>query len=108
MKWSLEAVVMFGTCMAAGLVLGAQSGHESAPAWNAHAAAAYLDGRADWWVHWPTAARDHDTTCVSCHTVAPYALARTALHAALMEHDQAAPERQIFANVVKRVKLWKD
>jgi squalene-hopene/tetraprenyl-beta-curcumene cyclase len=109
MKWSMAAVATFAACMAASLVgVRAQGGHESVPAWNSHAAAAYLDLRADWWVHWPTAARDHDTTCVSCHTAAPYALARTALHAALKEHDQAAPERQIFANVVTRVKLWKD
>jgi squalene-hopene/tetraprenyl-beta-curcumene cyclase len=109
MKWSMAAVVTFAACMAASLVaVRAQSGHGAMSSWNSRAAAAYLDGRADWWVHWPTAARDHDTTCVSCHTAMPYALARTALHATLGEHDQAAPERQIFANVVTRVKLWKD
>src|SRR5438270_13738432 len=49
------------------------------------AAAAYLDERLGWWMGWPAAARDHETFCVSCHTVAPYALARPALRAALAE-----------------------
>ena len=35
------------------------------------AAAAYLDGRLTWWIGWPSAARDHETFCISCHTVLP-------------------------------------
>jgi squalene-hopene/tetraprenyl-beta-curcumene cyclase len=77
-------------------------------AWNARAAAAYLDARQAWWQQWPNAARDHDTACVSCHTALPYALARPALRRALGEHDLAAPERTMLGNVEKRVKLWKD
>jgi squalene-hopene/tetraprenyl-beta-curcumene cyclase len=57
------------------------------------AATAYLDSRLDWWLHWPNAVRDHDTSCVSCHTALPYALARPALRAALNEREPAAPER---------------
>src|SRR5262245_2671737 len=77
-------------------------------AWNAPAAAAYLDGRQAWWQQWPNAARDHDTACVSCHTALPYALARPALRKALGEHDLAAPERTMVTNVEKRVKLWRE
>jgi squalene-hopene/tetraprenyl-beta-curcumene cyclase len=77
-------------------------------AWNARAAAAYLDGRQAWWQQWPNAARDHDTACVSCHTALPYALARPALRRALGEHDLAAAERTMVTNVEKRVKLWKE
>ena len=33
--------------------------------WDLGAAAAYLDGRAEWWSTWPNAARDHGTFCVS-------------------------------------------
>src|SRR6266404_1196898 len=47
--------------------------------WSPKAAAAYLDQRADWWMGWQGAARDHGTFCVSCHTALPYALARAAL-----------------------------
>jgi len=78
------------------------------PAWSPRAAAAYLDGRMDWWLQWTGAQRDHDTACVSCHTAVPYALARPVLRAALGEKDAAAPERRMLDNVVKRVRMWKD
>lgn len=89
----------------------AQSANGSAPpasAWNSRAAAAYLDGRMDWWLQWPNAARDHDTACVSCHTSLPYAMARPALRSSLREPEMAAPERAMAAHVVKRVRMWKD
>jgi squalene-hopene/tetraprenyl-beta-curcumene cyclase len=76
--------------------------------WNSRAAAAYLDGRMDWWLHWPAAARDHETSCVSCHTAVPYAMARPSLHVVLAEHDLAAPERTLLANVTRRVRLWNE
>lgn len=76
--------------------------------WNAKAAAAYLDGRADWWEHWPVAARDHGTACVSCHTAVPYAIARPALRAPLGETAPTGPEQAIFSGVVKRVGLWRE
>ena len=88
--------------------LAAQTPASPAPGWNSRAAASYLDARMDWWLHWPNAARDRDTTCVSCHTAAPYALARPVLRAALAERETAAPERQMQAHVVKRVQLWKE
>jgi len=72
------------------------------------AAAAYLDSRLDWWEHWPSAARDHETQCVSCHTALPYALVRPALHRVLDEPEPTAAERIMLANVVKRVRLWKE
>ena len=76
--------------------------------WDPKAAAAYLDQRAEWWSTWPNAARDHGTFCVSCHTAAPYALARPALRSPLGEHDRSAPETKLVDNVVTRVKMWKD
>jgi len=109
MKSSTAGSVTFAVCVGASLV-AARFTHARAPApsWNRHAAAAYLDGRAEWWLHWPSAARDHDTSCISCHTAVPYALARPALRTVLGERDPAAPERRLLANVVRRVRLWKD
>jgi squalene-hopene/tetraprenyl-beta-curcumene cyclase len=78
------------------------------PEWNARAAAGYLDGRMEWWLHWPNAARDHDTACVSCHTALPYALARPALHRALAEGEPSPPEKAMAAHVVKRVRMWRE
>jgi squalene-hopene/tetraprenyl-beta-curcumene cyclase len=81
---------------------------KTATAWNPKAAAAYLDQREGWWMAWPVAARDHQTFCVSCHTVVPYALARPALGASLAEQAPSANEKSLLDNVRKRVRLWKD
>jgi len=76
--------------------------------WDPKAASAYLDQRAGWWMQWPTAARDHETFCVSCHTALPYALSRPALRKALAEEAPSSNERKLLDNVRKRVRLWKD
>src|SRR5262249_46388253 len=80
----------------------------AAPAWNPRAAAGSLDQRAEWWTTWPGAARDHDTFCVSCHTAAPYAVARPALRRALGENAPSAAEARLAENVAKRVRMWRD
>lgn len=80
----------------------------SSTTWNGKAAAAYLDGRMVWWMGWKVAARDHDTFCVSCHTVAPYAMGRPALRSALAEQSPSPTERRLLDNVTKRVRLWKE
>lgn len=74
--------------------------------WDRKAAAAYLDGRMGWWESWPSAARDHDTFCVSCHTSLPYALGRPALRSALAEPGPSDTERKFLDNIAKRVSLW--
>jgi squalene-hopene/tetraprenyl-beta-curcumene cyclase len=81
---------------------------DSAVSWDRATAAHYLDSREIWWQMWPKAQYSHDTTCVSCHTVLPYALARPALRQQMGEQDLAGPERIMFNNVVKRVTLWND
>jgi squalene-hopene/tetraprenyl-beta-curcumene cyclase len=77
-------------------------------AWNEKAAAGYLDGRMSWWMAWPSAARDHQTFCVSCHTVAPYGVARAALRDSLGETAPSTVERKLLDNIVKRVRMWKE
>lgn len=76
--------------------------------WDPKAAAAYLDQRESWWMDWPKAARDHETFCVSCHTVLPYALSRTALRKAFAEEAPSLNERRLLDNVKKRVRLWRE
>jgi squalene-hopene/tetraprenyl-beta-curcumene cyclase len=92
-------------CLFGASLFAAETGSAN---WNAKAAADYLDGRMTWWTTWKNAARDHETFCVSCHTVAPYAVGRSALRAALGEHDTSPAERKLLDNVTKRVRLWKD
>ena len=71
--------------------------------WDSGAATGYLDNRLSWWMDWPTAARDHGTFCVSCHTVAPYALGRTALRGAA---SPGLVEMRLLANIERRVIAW--
>src|SRR5580658_4938856 len=81
---------------------------DEAGSWSPKGAAAYLDQRADWWIGWKSAQRDHDTFCISCHTALPYALGRPALRAALAEKTASTGENQLLANVTKRVRLWSE
>jgi squalene-hopene/tetraprenyl-beta-curcumene cyclase len=74
--------------------------------WNARAAAAYLDQRETWWMSWSTAARDHGTYCVACHTSLPYLMAEPSLRQALGEGQISPTEQALLANVTKRVLSW--
>ena len=76
------------------------------PAWNPEAAAQYLDRREVWWQSWDRAQKDRGTTCVSCHTQAPYALARPVLRHRLGQSGQTAQEQRMLASIVKRVQQW--
>jgi len=80
----------------------------SGAAWGGKAAAAYLDERIAWWMSWPSAARDHDTFCVSCHTAVPYAIARPSLRPVMGEQAASTLERRLLDNVAKRVRMWKE
>jgi squalene-hopene/tetraprenyl-beta-curcumene cyclase len=93
---------------AALLTISLRAAPDDPAGWNAKAAAAYMDSELEWWSSWPNAQRDHDTFCVSCHTAAPYALARPVLAARLGESGPSPQARKLFDNVAKRVRLWKD
>jgi squalene-hopene/tetraprenyl-beta-curcumene cyclase len=104
----LVAAILAGvTSVASAQHMFAQQGAPRA-SWDARAAAAYLDARQGWWMGWPTASRDHETSCVSCHTALPYALARPALRVVLNETELSTTERKMLDNVTKRVRLWKE
>jgi len=103
MAGALGAVVL-----SAAFAPHARGAAPDAASWDARAAAAYLDGRADWWMSWPNAARDHGTFCVSCHTAMPYALARPTLRSALGERERSATEAKLVANVSTRVNQWNE
>lgn len=74
--------------------------------WNEQAAARYLDSREVWWHGWDHSNRDHGTKCVSCHTQAPYALARPLLRRPLGESNPNPSETAMLADVKKRVANW--
>jgi squalene-hopene/tetraprenyl-beta-curcumene cyclase len=107
MKARMLGIGVLAMCLATMLACSRPRAKVAA-SWNPKAAAAYLDYRANWWMEWPVAARDHGTFCISCHTALPYALARPALRAALAEQGPSVNELRLIDNVKKRVRLWKD
>ena len=102
-------ICILAACFATGLFVADESSSTAdSGSWSSKAAGAYLDGRLAWWMGWPVAARDHQTFCVSCHTVLPYAVARPALRAPLAEQAPSPIERKLLDNVTKRVRMWKE
>jgi squalene-hopene/tetraprenyl-beta-curcumene cyclase len=101
---------LYLACLAGTFCLAGNASAQVAGAtdWNPKAAAAYLDGRLSWWMSWPKSARDHETFCISCHTVAPYALGRPALRGSLAEPSASPNERKLLDNVIKRERMWKE
>jgi hypothetical protein len=108
-----------GAAAAAGLLAGLMAGPvtrgalaaDKPPAaaettWNQSAAARYLDSREVWWQGWDHDKRDHGTRCVSCHTQAPFALARPELRSTLGEKEVPPSEQAMLADVEKRVRNW--
>lgn len=85
-----------------------KSAATQASSWDKQAAARYMDSREVWWQNWDHDKRDHGTRCVSCHTQAPYALARPVLRPDLGESAPSAMETAMLADVEKRVREWKD
>lgn len=102
--FGLLCLATSGAAMAAGGD-GATEGAQKA-GWNPTAAAHYLDQREIWWQAWKGSQRDHETVCVSCHTVLPYALARPTLRRVLGEKGAGEQEQAMIAGVTKRVSMW--
>ena len=108
MTVTLKRTTLMGLLAASFFALAFRAETDEPLTWNRKAAATYLDARQTWWMNWPGAARDHQTFCISCHTVVPYALGRPALRAALAESAPSVNERKLLDNVTKRVLAWND
>ena len=77
-------------------------------AWNPAAAAKYLDDRMDLWFTNAKKLRtgDEKTTCVSCHSSIPYALARPALRRAMHASAPAAQEARLVEETTRRLESY--
>lgn len=109
MQSSMRQIHVLALVLAAGSVVACSHTKQTqvVPSqWDPKAAAEYLDQREATWMQWPGAARDHHTSCVSCHTALPYILSRPVLRNALGENAPSAGERQLLDNVTRRVQLW--
>ena len=86
----------------------AQLATAAAAGWNRAAAAAYLDQRMDEWFAKGDKLRTGagETTCVSCHTVIPYALARPALRRAMRVTAPTPQEKRLADETSRRVQTF--
>jgi squalene-hopene/tetraprenyl-beta-curcumene cyclase len=87
------------------------AGAKTAPPakWDSAAAAKYLDGRTATWFGWDGAARGQGadrSSCVSCHTLLPFALARPVLRKLSGQAQPTDFEARLLAQTSKRVANW--
>src|SRR6185436_8038725 len=101
--------VLAGALLAGTIALTAHpSVHDVSPAaFDAKAAAGYLDARAQAWSAWPSAQRDRGTFCISCHTTLPYAMARPELRDLLGEAQPSPAEAKIVDKLLTRARSWR-
>lgn len=102
--------VLMGVLFAATVAVAASTlAPEPGPTpFDAKAAAAYLDARAESWSTWSNAQRDRGTFCISCHTTLPYALARPELRVSLGESQPSPAEAKILNNLLTRARNWRE
>jgi squalene-hopene/tetraprenyl-beta-curcumene cyclase len=77
--------------------------------WKREKAGAYLDERAQAWFEFSSADRGEgnaQTSCVCCHTLVPYALARPVLRNMTGTTEHAKFEKKLLAQTKSRVQSW--
>src|SRR5438552_5465045 len=77
--------------------------------WSKDRAAKYLDERGKAWFEFKSAERGervNKSTCLSCHTLVPYALARPALRRLTGAMQPTAYETRLIEQTTKRVNHW--
>src|ERR1700732_4472920 len=77
--------------------------------WSKDRAAKYLDERGKAWFEFKSAERGeraNKSTCVSCHTLVPYALARPVLRRLTGATQPTELEKRLIAQTMNRVEHW--
>jgi hypothetical protein len=76
--------------------------------WDPAKASRKLDERAAIWKAHERTRRSHDTNCISCHSGAPYLIARPSLRKLTGESELAAAETALLEDVALRVRRWSE
>jgi len=89
-------------------VVAAQNRSVAPADWNREGAAKYLDDRMDVWTARGKKLRtgQGEATCVSCHTVVPYALARPALRRGMRVPTPTPQEARLLQDVIRRTETY--
>jgi squalene-hopene/tetraprenyl-beta-curcumene cyclase len=83
---------------------------EETAGWKPEEAGKYLDEREKAWFEYAPANRGEGmtrSTCVSCHSVLPYVLARPALRKLVVSDQSTEFEKKLLAQTTSRVANWK-
>src|ERR1044071_6235013 len=82
----------------------AQEKQDRGNSWDREAAARYLDARIDLWFERATELKTGEgkTTCISCHTVVPYLLARPVLRKAMHVNEPTRQEARLLQGMTLR------
>src|SRR5437870_3345634 len=88
--------------------LGSQGAAAGNGCWDRDGAAKYLDERMDAWFANAEKLRSGqgETTCVSCHTVVPYAVSRAVLRRAMHVSTRTPQELRLLEGVARRVETY--
>jgi squalene-hopene/tetraprenyl-beta-curcumene cyclase len=86
----------------------AQATPDARKDWDRAAAAQYLDERINLWFERASELKTGNgkTTCISCHTVIPYLLARPVLRKAMNQSAPTAQEVRLLTEMVRRVDTY--
>ena len=87
----------------------AYAGDGDSRSWNKDRAAKYLDERGQAWFEFKSAERGeraNKSSCVSCHTLVPYALARPVLRRLTGATQPTELEKRLIAQTMNRVEHW--
>jgi squalene-hopene/tetraprenyl-beta-curcumene cyclase len=97
-------------CGMAAPVAQSQAGGEDQSGWDRVAAAQYLDDRINLWFERTKepGSGEGKTTCISCHMVVPYLLARSELRRAMAVSEPTSQEARLLKEVARRVDSFPD
>src|SRR5438477_496237 len=105
------AITVVVSVLLMGLTASGRGSQEAAAehgGWDREGAAKYLDERMDAWFANAKKLRtgQGETTCVSCHTVVPYALSRPVLRRAMHVSTRTPQEVRLLEGVARRVETY--
>src|SRR6266566_694499 len=105
------AITVVVSVLLMGLTASGRGSQEAAAehgGWDREGAAKYLDERMDAWFANAKKLRTGQgvTTCVSCHTVVPYALSRPVLRRAMHVSTRTPQEVRLLEGVARRVETY--
>jgi hypothetical protein len=108
MKRLIRAVLFTAAATATMPTGHAQTIRDQQTGWDPQGAAQYLDARIDLWFERATELKTGQakTSCISCHTVVPYLLARPVLRKAMHVNEPTPHESRLLKEMAARVETY--